>query len=109
MLAHLLRLESDRVERGGDVRDRAFGAVDHDPDLARLETFDVADHEVSGGDPLDLLVGRIACQRHVDDLAGEGGPAQVVRGVEQQQLAVAEQADDVAFAGLADVLRRDHQ
>ena len=61
-----------------------------------------------GGDPLDLLVGGIACQRHVDDLPGEGRPAEVVRRVQQQQLAVAEQPDDVALAGLTDVLRGDH-
>ncbi len=109
VLAHVGHRQVAGVQRGAEGGECLFDVVDDDPDPVALEALDLADHERLAGDPGELLIAGLAAERDIDDLSVERRSAQVVRRVEQQQFTVAQQPDEIALTGLADVLGGDHE
>ena len=81
------------------------GVADHDPPSARLHFFGRADDDPECRDRRQVRRIDLAGELDVDDLTVERRPAEVVRGVDHEQLTVGQQTDLIAVRGLADVLR----
>ena len=79
-----------------DLAERAVSVADHDPPAARRHLLGRANDDLERRDRGQLWRIHATGELDVDDLTVERRPAQVVRGVDHEQLTVGEQPDEIA-------------